>query len=43
MPAAKPLEMDRGNEMEEDEEDKEDEPEGGGCASLNVGEGGREL
>lgn len=37
------LEMERGKEMEEDEEDREEEPDGGGWASLSVGEGGREL
>lgn len=29
--------------MEEDEEESEEEPEGGGWASLSVGEGGSEL
>lgn len=43
MPEVKLLEMERGKEMEEDDEDREDEPEGGGWASLSVGEGGREL
>ncbi len=37
------LEMERGKEMEEDDEEREEEPEGGGWASLSVGEGGREL
>lgn len=35
--------MDSGKEMEEDDEDMEEEPEGGGWASLSVGEGGSEL
>lgn len=43
MPEVKLLEMERGNEMEEDDEEREEEPEGGGWASLSVGEGGREL
>lgn len=37
------LDTERGKEMEEDEEESEDEPEGGGWASLRVGEGGSEL
>lgn len=37
------LEMERGKEMEEDEEEREEEPDGGGWASLSVGEGGNEL
>lgn len=37
------LEMERGKEMEEDDEEREEEPEGGGWASLSVGEGGSEL
>lgn len=37
------LGMERGKEMEEDDEEREEEPEGGGWASLNVGEGGSEL
>ena len=43
MPEVKLLEMERGKEMEEDDEEREEEPEGGGWASLSVGEGGREL
>lgn len=43
MPEVKLLEMESGKEMEEDEEEREEEPEGGGWASLSVGEGGREL
>lgn len=29
--------------MEEEDEEREEEPEGGGWASLSVGEGGSEL
>lgn len=29
--------------MEEDEEERDEEPDGGGWASLSVGEGGSEL
>lgn len=37
------LDMESGKEMEEDDEEREDEPDGGGWASLSVGEGGSEL
>lgn len=43
MPEVKLLDIERGKEMEEDDEESEEEPEGGGWASLSVGEGGSEL
>lgn len=43
MPEVKLLDMERGKEMEEDDEESEEDPEGGGWASLSVGDGGSEL
>lgn len=43
MPELKLLGMERGKEIEEDDEEREEQPEGGGLASLRVGEGGSEL